>query len=58
MVLRYYERFIDINKAIEWEKQINGWSRKKKEALFNLDWDEIVRLSNVKNGSQSSTSSD
>ena len=58
VVLKYYERFVDINKAIEWEKQVKGWSRKKKEALFNHDWDEIVRLSNIKGGSQSLTSSD
>jgi len=58
VVLRYFEHFTDINHAIEWEKQIKGWSRKKKEALFNQDWNEIVRLSNLKGGGQSSTSSD
>jgi len=47
VVLKYYQRFIDIRKAIEWEK---GWSRKKKEALFKEDWNEIVRLSNLKRG--------
>ena len=26
------------------ERQIKGWSRKKKEALFNRDWDEIKKL--------------
>jgi putative endonuclease len=56
--LKYYQRFPDIRKAIEWEKQIKGWGRKKKEALFNEDWNEIVRLSNLKRSSQSSTSSD
>jgi putative endonuclease len=30
--------------AIAWEKQIKGWSRKKKEALFNEDWEEIKKL--------------
>ncbi len=52
--LRYFLRFPDITKAIEWEKQLKGWSRKKKEALFKDDWEEIVRLSNLK----SSTGSD
>lgn len=37
-----------IEQAIEFEKQLKGWSRKKKEALFNEDWDEIKRLSNLK----------
>ncbi len=58
VVLKYCQRFTDIRKAIEWEKQVKGWSRKKKEALFKEDWDEIVRLSNLKQGSPSSTSSD
>jgi putative endonuclease len=58
VVLKYYQRFTDIHKAIEWEKQLKGWSRKKKEALFKDDWNEIVRLSNLKSDSQSSTGSD
>lgn len=48
VVLRYYKRFDQIEHAIEFEKQVKGWSRKKKEALFTEDWDEIVRLSNFK----------
>jgi putative endonuclease len=51
VTLKYCERFIDIRKAIDWEKQLKGWSRKKKEALFKQDWDEIVRLSNLKRSS-------
>jgi putative endonuclease len=58
VVLRYWQRFTSIHDAISWEKQIKGWSRKKKEALFTEDWDEIVRLSNLKKESESSTSSD
>jgi len=27
---------------------VKGWSRRKKEALFDEDWDEIVRLANFK----------
>lgn len=54
--LRYYIRFEFIDHAIEFEKQVKGWSRKKKEALFREDWDEIIRLSNFKKGS--STGSD
>jgi putative endonuclease len=58
VVLKYCERFQWIQKAIDWEKQIKDWSRKKKEALFIQDWDEIVRLSNLKKDKQSSTGSD
>lgn len=39
--LLYWERFQYIAHAIEREKQIKGWVRKKKEALisaFNPDW--------------------
>jgi len=39
--LVYYERFQFIEHAIEQEKKIKGWSRKKKEKLimdFNYDW--------------------
>ncbi len=48
VVLKYYQRFTLIEQAIEFEKQLKGWSRKKKEALFNEDWDEVKRLSNLK----------
>lgn len=39
--LIYYEHFFEINKAIEREKQIKGWSRAKKEKLIcksNSNW--------------------
>jgi putative endonuclease len=57
--LKYWERFQDVNQAISWEKQVKGWSRKKKEALFKEDWDEIKRLGksyNKGNASSDSTS--
>src|SRR3954447_15630412 len=31
--------------AFERERQIKGWSRAKKEALINGDWDRLVALS-------------
>ncbi len=46
--LKYYQHFYDVNNAIAWEKQVKGWSRKKKEALFKDDWDTIKKLSNSK----------
>jgi putative endonuclease len=39
--LVYHQQFNDINKAIELEKQIKGWSRRKKEALINEDWEKL-----------------
>ena len=44
VVLRYFDRFQYINDAIAWEKQLKGWSRKKKEALFQHNWEEIKAL--------------
>jgi len=48
VVLKYWKRFDQIDDAIDFEKQVKGWSRRKKEALFDEDWDEIVRLANFK----------
>jgi putative endonuclease len=53
--LQYAASFQNVNQAIAHEKQVKGWSRRKKEALIESNWDEIVRLSNLKNdGSYSS----
>jgi putative endonuclease len=57
VILKYFQRFQDINQAIEFEKQIKGWSRKKKEALFNEDWEAIKRQAKS-HSKPSSTSSD
>jgi len=40
-----FEKYMD---AFEAERRIKGWSRKKKKALINGDFDELVRLSNYK----------
>lgn len=53
VVLKYFQRFQNINDAIAFEKQVKGWSRKKKEALFNEDWEEIKKLAKSK-GNKSS----
>jgi putative endonuclease len=34
--------------ALDMERRIKGWSRKKKEALIKGDWDLLVQLSNQK----------
>ncbi len=46
--LVFSERFTDINEAIRFEKQVKGWSRRKKEALIVRDFDLLVKLSNSK----------
>ena len=48
--LVWVEMFTDPNQAIAMEKQIKGWSRRKKEALIAQDWDKLVEFS--KNYSQ------
>ena len=38
VTLKYFEHFTDATQAIGREKQIKGWSRKKKEALMNENY--------------------
>ncbi len=45
VVLVWLETFSDPNQAIMVEKQIKGWSRRKKEALINEDWEKLVEYS-------------
>lgn len=42
--LLYFEEFQRIDKAFYREKQIQGWSRKKKEALINGQTNELPKL--------------
>ena len=57
--LVWFEKFTNPNEAIAKEKQLKGWSRKKKEALINQNWDNLVKLSkNYTDFKKSSTSSD
>ncbi|WP_121667590.1 GIY-YIG nuclease family protein [Mesonia aquimarina] len=39
--LKWYAAFTDVNLAILKEKQLKGWTRKKKEALINKDWERL-----------------
>ena len=39
-----------VNDAIRREKQIKRWSRKKKEALINGDFEELMRLAKRRTG--------
>lgn len=46
--LVFYAEFTDINLAFEKEKQIKKWSRVKKEALINGDYDALPNLAKKK----------
>jgi putative endonuclease len=43
--LVYFEEFQRIELAFYREKQVQGWSRKKKEALINLQSEKLPELS-------------
>ncbi len=43
--LVYYEEFERIDEAFSREKQVQGWSRKKKEALINGEYGKLPDLS-------------
>ncbi|MCI5159120.1 MAG: GIY-YIG nuclease family protein [Candidatus Electrothrix sp. AUS1_2] len=47
--LLYYEEFSRIDEAFYREKQVQGWSRKKKEALMRGMTEELKRLAECKN---------
>jgi putative endonuclease len=38
--------------ALDFERQIKGWRRAKKEALIRGDWDEVSRLARSRSGNQ------
>ncbi|WP_294294741.1 GIY-YIG nuclease family protein [Chryseobacterium sp. sg2396] len=43
--LVFHTEFKDVNQAIAFEKQVKGWSRKKKEAIINDEWEKLPNLS-------------
>jgi putative endonuclease len=47
--LVYYEEFDRIDEAFRKEKQVQGWSRKKKEALIMEEHNKLHTLSECKN---------
>ena len=47
--LIYFEVFDRIDEAFYREKQIQGWSRKKKEALMRQDFDALHELAKCRN---------
>ena len=49
--LLYFETFSRIDEAFYREKQVQGWSRKKKEMLINNQTNQLNSLSECKNDS-------
>lgn len=49
--LVFISEFKYIDQAIAFEKQVKGWSRKKKEAIIDDNWDKLKELSICKNDS-------
>ncbi|MFY7670204.1 GIY-YIG nuclease family protein [Tenacibaculum sp. MEBiC06402] len=49
--LVYLEKFTSIEKAFHKEKQIQGWSRKKKLAIIEQNFDLLPKLAECKNES-------
>jgi putative endonuclease len=49
LTLVFYEAFQDINQAIAFEKKVKGWTRKKKEALIERNWDKLKELAICRN---------
>lgn len=43
--LVFYSEFNEVEQAIAFEKQVKGWSRKKKEAIINDNWETLPELS-------------
>lgn len=43
--LKWYLQLTDPSEAIKYEKQIKGWSHRKKEALINENWKDLVEFS-------------
>ena len=46
LTLVFSQEFPTRLEALTAERQIKGWTRRKKQALIAGDWNEIVRLSN------------
>ncbi len=50
VTLVWSEQFDRIDDAFFLERQIKGWSRKKKEALIRGEWDALVAVSKRRGG--------
>lgn len=43
--LVYSAEFTDVFEAIAWERRIKRWSKSKRTALINSDWNSLKKLS-------------
>ena len=48
LILAFYQQFVDPNQAIMVEKQIKKWSKAKKEALINNEFEKLPNLAKKK----------
>src|SRR5713226_8440938 len=54
VTLAFAQEFLTREEALASERQVKGWSRKKKEAMIRGDWNEVSRLARSVHGSTSS----
>ena len=47
--LVYFEEFARVDAAFKREKQIQGWSRNKKQALISEAWERLPKLAECQN---------
>jgi putative endonuclease len=52
VTLVFYQEFTEPNQAIEFEKKIKKWSRAKKQALIDGNFDALQSLSECRNATQ------
>ena len=50
--LVYLAEFCEVDEAIAWEKRVKRWSRRKKEALINGEYEKLSKLSLCENGTR------
>ncbi len=43
--LKWYLECSDSRDAIQYEKKIKGWSRRKKQALIDENWSDLIKFS-------------
>ena len=45
VTLKWFEQFTDPESAFKTEKQLKGWSRRKKIALIEANWEKLIKYS-------------
>ena len=58
VTLVFYQDFTDPNQAIEFEKKLKKWSRVKKQALIDGNFDKLQDLSECRNATHHKYKSD